>query len=121
MAHPVAAAFLIAHGLVHLAIYGIPADPDKPAPFDPGRSWVLDGGAATWARGASVAIACVVAAGFSAAGWMLAIDAPGAAAVAGVAAGLGIVLKGVWFHPWLTVGLALDAGIVAAALLGWPA
>jgi hypothetical protein len=33
--------FLIAHGLVHLAIWLMPKPPDQKAPFDPGHSWLL--------------------------------------------------------------------------------
>jgi len=32
--------FLIAHGLVHLAIWLMPK-PEQKAPFDPGHSWLL--------------------------------------------------------------------------------
>lgn len=35
------AAYLIAHGFVHVAIYVTPPDPSKPPPFDPHRSWAL--------------------------------------------------------------------------------
>ena len=113
--------FFITHGLVHLAIYATPANPDKPAPLDPGRSWALSGVTTTWTRGASVALACAVAATYSAAGFMVAIEAPTAAAVAGLAAVLGLVLKGLWFHPWLTLGVALDIVVAVAAVQGWPA
>ena len=43
------------------------------------------------------------------------------AAVAGIAAVLGLVLKGLWFHPWLTLGVALDIAVAVTVLLGWPA
>lgn len=113
--------FFITHGLVHLAIYATPPSSDKPAPFDPSRSWALGGTSTTWSRSASVALACAVAAAYSAAGLMVAIDAPAAAAVAGLAAVLGLVLKGLWFHPWLTLGVALDIAVAVAAVQAWPA
>ncbi|MFF3403665.1 hypothetical protein ACFYW6_34870 [Streptomyces sp. NPDC002659] len=33
----------------------------------------------------------------------------------------GLVLKAVWFNPWLLVGLLLDAGVLAAVFGQWPA
>ena len=114
-------ALFITHGLVHLAIYAAPASPGKPAPFDPGHSWALGGVTTASARSASVALACAVAAAYSAAGLMVAIEAPNAAAGAGLAAALGLLLKGLWFHPWLTLGVALDIAVAVAAVQGWPA
>ena len=113
------AVFLIAHGLVHLAIYAAPVNRDQPVPFVLGRSWALGGDRTTTAtRSGSVALACAVAAAYSAAGWMLAINATTWAAVAGIAAVLGLVLKGVWFHPWLTFGVAIDIAIAVTVLVG---
>ncbi len=114
---------LIAHGLLHLAIYATPVNPDKPVPFDPGHSWAFGGGrgAATSTRSASVALACAVAAAYRTAGWMVAIDSADWAAVVGLAVVLGLFLKAFWFHPWLTFGVALDIAIAVAAVLGWPA
>ena len=96
-------------------------NPDKPVPFDPGHSWALGGDRTAATRSGSVALACAVAAAYSAAGLMVAIKATNSAAVAGIAAVLGLVLKGLWFHPWLTFGVALDIAIAVAAVLGWPA
>lgn len=33
----------------------------------------------------------------------------------------GLVLKAVWFNPWLLVGVLLDAGVLAAVFGQWPA
>jgi hypothetical protein len=122
MTRVVVAAFLIAHGLIHLAIYATPANPDKPAPFDPRHSWVADrpGTTATLLRSGSTALACAVAAAYSTAGWMVAFHVGPWASVAGLAALLGLVLKGLWFHPWLTLGVALDIAVAVAAVVGWP-
>jgi len=38
-----------------------------------------------------------------------------------LAATLGLVFKALWFHPWLTVGVALDVAIIAAVGAQWPA
>lgn len=48
-------------------------------------------------------------------GELLAADA---GAVSGSIAGL--LLKGLYFHPWLMVGVLIDAGVLGAAAAGWP-
>jgi hypothetical protein len=115
MADPLVAAFLVAHGLVHLAIYAIPPDPTKPAPFDPSRSWVLAsrGVAVDAMRTASIALAGITAAAYTIAGVALVIDAPWGG-VAALAATAGVTLKTLWFHPWLIVGVAIDLAVLVA-------
>ena len=54
------------------------------------------------------------------AGWMLLIGA-GWAAPALVGAVIGLGLKSLWFHPWLSLGIAIDLAVLAAVLGGWPA
>lgn len=122
MASTVFALFLIAHGLVHIAIYATPKDASKPAPFDPSSSWALAARHtdASVMRSASIALSLAVAAAYAASGWMLLLGGPWApAAVVGV--GLGLALKVLWFDPWLSLGIALDLVIVWVALAGWPA
>jgi hypothetical protein len=114
------AVLLLVHGLVHAAIYATPKDPTKPAPFDPARSWALAGqAAAAPMRRASALIGLAVAAGYTAAGSMLLIDQEGWTAAAVAAASAALVLKVLWFNPWLTLGVALDLAVLAAAA-GWP-
>src|SRR4026207_1011810 len=55
-------AFLIAHGLVHLAIWLMPKPPGQKAPFDPDHSWLL-GDQKTVAVVLAVAAAAVLMAG----------------------------------------------------------
>jgi hypothetical protein len=104
-----AALFLVAHGLVHLAVW-LPS-PAADAPFDPGRSWLL-GDARPAARTlASVACAALVLSG--------ALILPGAGAgaalaVAGAAISLALVL--LTFNPWLMGAVAIDVAIVLVAL-----
>ena len=64
------AGFLIAHGLVHPAVWATPNDPAKPEPFDPGRSWALTAVhvAARPAHSTSVVMAWATAVGFTPAG-----------------------------------------------------
>ncbi|MGW3031879.1 hypothetical protein ACWDCB_11670 [Streptomyces sp. NPDC001178] len=38
-----------------------------------------------------------------------------------VAASSGLVLKAVWFDPWLSVGVLLDVGVITAVACSWPA
>ncbi|WP_127361203.1 hypothetical protein [Actinacidiphila soli] len=38
-----------------------------------------------------------------------------------VAAACGLVLKAIWFHPWLTVGALPDAAVVLSVSQSWPA
>ena len=49
-----------------------------------------------------------------------ALGASWAVATAVAAALLGLLLKGLYFHPWLSVGVLLDLGVLSAALLEWP-
>jgi len=95
------ASLLIAHGLIHVAIYAIPKQPGENALFDPGHSWILAGMnvAARPARTTAVTLA-----------WVTAV----------VAALSGLVLKLGYFHPWLIIGLALDAGVIAGVVSEWP-
>jgi hypothetical protein len=112
------AAFLIAHGLIHGGIYAIPKQPDDKAPFDPGHSWVLAGlGVAVRpARLASKTLAWVTAVLFCLAGVLLLAGVDGWTAAAVTAAAVGLVLKVGYFHPWLTLGVLLDIGVLAAVL-----
>ena len=116
------AAFLIVHGLVHIGIYATHQGTSNPEPFDARRSWVLAGAhvAATPMRSASVALSLAVAATYAVAGWAIAFDVAAWVGVATLAATLGLVLKGVWFNPWLLYGIALDVGVLAAIATGWP-
>ena len=94
----------------------------KAVPFEPSRSWLLAarGVDAASTRGASIALALATAAAYVSAGWMLIIDA-GWAGPALVGAVIGLGLKSVWFHPWVSLGIAIDVAVLAAVLGGWPA
>lgn len=117
-------AFLVAHGLLHLAIW-LPhsePDPDRPPPFEPDHSALLTATAAPVetihrvAVGAAVAVAVT----YVLAATVIGVDAPGAVGVTVVAATLGLVQKALFFHPWLSLGVLIDAGVFAGALVGWP-
>lgn len=117
------AGFLAAHGLIHGAIYGIPKPADGEAPFDPSSSWALAaaGVRAESAKAASVALAMTSTVLFMAAAAGLALDAGWWPKLVVVAAGVAAAFKIVYFHPWLTLGVLLDVGIVAAVGAQWPA
>ena len=116
------AAFLVAHGLVHAAIYAAVKPADGKAPFDPSRSWALAAAHVdpSITREASVRLAWITAGLFSLAGGALLVDMALWATVASGAAVVGLLLKVTWFHPWLTVGVLLDVGIVWATVSQWP-
>jgi hypothetical protein len=40
--------------------------------------------------------------------------------MAAAAAIVGLALKVLYFNPWLTVGIFLDAAVLSAAVLSWP-
>lgn len=97
------AAFLVTHGLLHLAIW-LPA-PSSTAPFDPRRSWALPGHG-------PVPLAELTALLYVAAG--VTVAATPAIAIAAAVAGL--ALKVLWFHPWLLLGIAIDLAVIGAAV-----
>jgi hypothetical protein len=123
----VAALFLVAHGLIH-ASFVSPAPPATTGgpqwPFDLTRSWALSplGLDAAVTRVVGLALVTVVVAGYAAAASSYVGVTPGAwFAPAVVAASLAsLALLGLFFHPWLVLGLAIDALLLWAVLLnGW--
>ena len=119
------AAFLIAHGAVHLAVWlpPAPADPEHPAPFAPDHSALLTRTHVpptaihrTAVRLAGAVAIVYVVAGLAVAlgsGWVVAL-------VSAVAALLGLALKAVFFHPWLSLGIMIDVAVLASAVWSWP-
>jgi hypothetical protein len=110
-------AFLLAHGIVHVGVWAMPkAAAEKPAPFDPAHSWALTAARvdSTSMRSASVTLASLAAVLFGAAAFALAIDAAMWAGLAAAGALLGLTLKALWFNPWLSLGVALDLGVLVA-------
>lgn len=119
----VVAAFLLVHGLIHLAVW-LP-QPNTAAtsgqagpPFDPHHSWLLSTKSPD-ISGRGPAVACAVLYAISALAVAMQIEASATVWVI-AAAGLGLILKIVYFNPWLLFGIALDAGILVVALSEWP-
>lgn len=100
--------FLIAHGLVHVAVWV--AEPKDDAPFDPRRSWLIGDARRPARRGAIGACVLLVVAG----ALTLAGAAVPAVTVAGATVSLVLVL--VTFNRWLLAAVAINVAIVAVTL-----
>ncbi|WP_328500535.1 hypothetical protein OG828_07345 [Streptomyces sp. NBC_00457] len=116
------ATFLFLHGLVHLPVWL--AQDDRNEPFDPRHSWPLATAGLPQARvvsSAAVGLASVTTILYVIAGAATAAQSSGWATAAILAASVGLVLKALWFNPWLSLGVLLDAGVITAVLMSWPA
>jgi hypothetical protein len=106
--------FLIAHGLVHLAIWLTPER--EGAPFDVNRSWLLGEVKPLAMLVAIVAAVLLVGAGvglWAHAEWWRGV------AVAGLAASFGLIV--LTFNPWYAFIEAVNAGLVASLVWwAWP-
>jgi hypothetical protein len=106
--------FLIAHGLVHLAVWATPTD--QSASFDPSHSWLLGS-----AKGFGVVVGALA---------MVALVAGGVAlfahtgvwrplTIAGLAVSL--LLDVLYFNPWFIFITVVNAGLlVALTRANWP-
>lgn len=124
MVRTLVVAFMLAHGLLHPLMYAMPVKPEAPAPpFDVHRSWMLRAAhvATRTAFSTSVWLAWITGALFAFSAVALAIGAGVWTAAALAGAAVGLVLKIGWFHPWLTIGVLLDAAVLAAVTAAWPA
>ncbi|MBE0476029.1 MAG: hypothetical protein IBX62_02900 [Coriobacteriia bacterium] len=122
MARSLFGAFVILHGLIHLA--WVTPGPDDPAyPFDLTRSPLLPRSEPSVLVAAGRTLVAVTVLAFTAAGLGL-LGVPGAAAAWRVAAAAGalgsLALTALFWHRWFVAVPVLDAGILAAALSGWP-
>ena len=116
------AVFLVAHGFIHGAMWTIPPDPKKPAPFDPKHSWALSAAhvARHPARTLALLLAWMTAVVFGASGIALLADSTLWVPLAVTGAATGLVLKALFFNTWLIVGVAIDVAVLWAASAGWP-
>jgi hypothetical protein len=106
--------FLVAHGLVHLAVWATPAA--KSQRFDPSHSWALQGAgmSATSVRSLSTTLAWVAATLFVLGGLGLIVGADAWRPVTIAGSVLGLTMAVVWFHPWFVVDVAINAGLLYA-------
>jgi hypothetical protein len=116
--------FLIAHGLVHLAVW-LPRpqqEPEKPPPFAPDHSALLTRVSVTQSTShrlaAVLAVASAVA--FVITGLALAIGGDWVVPLAVLASLLGLALKVLYFNPWLSFGVLIDLAVLSSALGEWP-
>jgi hypothetical protein len=111
-------AFLIAHGLVHLAMWvWVPKPaPGKEAPFDASYSWLLGNQRAAAAAVAVATAAILVSSGI---GLWVHADWWRAAAVIGLTASFALMV--VYFSPWFIFIESVNAALVASIVwLSWP-
>jgi hypothetical protein len=120
----VVAAFLLAHAAIHASfiVPRPPASAGGPAwPFELTRSWVLGalGLGADVARPLGIALVAVTIGGFALAALAAAGVVPAGLWVPAVVAGAvsSVALIGIFFHPWLVLGIAIDALLIWAALV----
>lgn len=125
--------FLIAHGWIHASLSQapLPQPGGLHTPFLPAwwrdavdPSWPISrmGVPAKTAQTAGWLLWLATTAGFALAG--LALLLPGQAGLwQGLAAGaalLSLALLGLYWHPWLPVGVLIDLALLAGILLRWP-
>ena len=114
--------FLIAHGLLHAGIYAMPQPKDKEGPFDPSYSWALTGAhvAHDSARRLSLLMGLITAGVFTLAGISLLAGWAAWVPVAVLGAATGLLLKGLYFNAWLSIGVLIDVAILWTAATAWP-
>lgn len=112
MLRNIAGLFVLAHGLVTIAIWTPNPETIQPTPpMDTSHSWLLG-----QARGVSVALAITAGVLLVCAGLAFLVGAawwPIAAIVAGV---VSLFLFGLFFTPWWLAAIAISAGLVTAAV-----
>jgi hypothetical protein len=117
------AAFLIAHGVLHLAVW-LPPPPQAQgqAPFAPDHSALLTRTRVPRAAAHRLAVrlAGATTVAYGAAGLAVALGSGWAAGLAATAAVVGLSLKALYFNRWLSLGVLLDAVVLSAAVVGWP-
>jgi hypothetical protein len=110
--------------LLHLAVWLPKPEPEpaKPPPFEPDHSAVLTAAHVPVRTTHTLAIALAVAAcvAYLLAAVVVAFGPGWAVGVAIVAALLGLLLKVLYFHPWLSIGVLLDLLVLSAVLWEWP-
>lgn len=104
--------FLIAHGLVHVAIWTMPRTSDAPMDVD---HWPLFGDI----RVAATTLALAAGAGFVVSGSAYLLQQDWWAVIALVSAAASLSLLLLTFTPWWLLGLAIDVVVAVTAWLAW--
>lgn len=120
----VLALFLIAHGLVHI-LYVVP-EPEQKAggpewPFHLDQTWALPSAGSAAVRGLGILLLALTVAGFVLAGIALLANLGWWSGAAIAAAAASTALLGLFFHPLLVLGLAINVFVVSVAASIWPA
>lgn len=105
---------LIAHGLVHLMYLMPRPEDDQSYPFVPETRWSakLVGLGPSTAKMIAVCLAVAVAVVLLVSGIALFADADIWKAAAATGSLLSLALLLLFFHPWLTIGIAVDVAIL---------
>jgi hypothetical protein len=121
-------AFLASHALIHVSYLtpALPRTADGPEwPFEMAHSWLVTGigadPALVRALGTALVVATIamlVGAGLSTVGWLVPSDWWSPLVVGGAVASA--LTLAIFFHPWIVLGLAIDAALLWAVLvMGW--
>jgi hypothetical protein len=118
------AGFLLLHGLLHLAVW-LPKPepaPGRPAPFEPDHSAVLtqERVPQRTIHHLAILLASTAAVLYGVVGLAVAVGTSWAVPLAVLAGTVGIAIKLLFFHPWLSVGIAIDLLVLSSALVEWP-
>ena len=120
--------FLVGHGLIHFS-YLTPVPPQAATgpewPFTMSKSWLVanlvmsvDLLRPIGAVLVAVVVICMVGAGLAAAGLLVSQDWWRPLVVTGALAS--VATLGIFFHPWIVIGLAIDAILLFLVLVnGW--
>jgi hypothetical protein len=107
--------FLIAHGLVHLAVWAMPKQAQG-SPFDPSHSWLLGS-----AKSLSVAVAIVVALILVAGGIALFAHAELWRPITVIGLAGSLFLDVLFFNPWFAVITVVNAAFLVGLIVAhWP-
>jgi hypothetical protein len=118
------AGFLLLHGLLHLAVW-LPKPepaPGRPAPFEPDHSAVLtqERVPQRTIHRLAILLASTAAVLYGVVGLAVAVGTSWAVPLAVLAGTVGVAIKLLFFHPWLSVGIAIDLLVLSSALVEWP-
>jgi len=109
-------AFLLAHSLIHVAIWATPAASAPDAPFDASESWLLGS-----QRSLAMIVALAAAGLLATAGVGLWAHADWWRVIAVIGLGVSLGLMILWFNPWFTPIEIVNASlIVGITLYAWP-